>query len=465
MGKRYRTSVFIFRRDLRLDDNTGLRSALESSEQVIPIFIFDPQQISEHPYRSLPALQFMYESLAWLESLLSFQRARLYFFEGNPHQVIEKLVEEIRIDAVFVNRDYTPYSIARDQQIKTICDKNRVAFVQCADLLLTEPEAVHKENGEPYTIYTPFAKRARTLLVAEPQPTKDDNYFAEDILGRLHAPLIRLLSTRDEQVVARGGGFEAEALIEKLDQRRHYATDRDIPSLDATTGLSPHLKFGTVSVRRVFHEIVKRFGESHQLISELYWRDFFTHIAFHSPHIFQGAFHRKYDAIRWEYATDKFERWCNGQTGFPIVDAGMRQLNQTGTMHNRVRMIVASFLTKDLHIDWRWGERYFAQHLADYDSSVNNGNWQWAASTGCDAAPYFRIFNPWLQQKRYDPDCVYIRRWIPELSDISAATIHALFSSKSILPGYPPPMVNHQIEAEISKRLYAALNVQPKGSV
>ncbi|MBK7143193.1 MAG: deoxyribodipyrimidine photo-lyase [bacterium] len=465
MGKRYHISLFIFRRDLRLDDNTALRTVLESSDLVIPCFIFDPQQVRNNPYRGNNAMQFMLESLEWLDKQLTSQGGRLYLFEGEPAAVIDQLIAQHQINAVFVNRDYTPYSIARDRSINEICDQHSVAFHQHADALLTEPEAVLKDDGKPYTVYTPFAKRARTILIPEPQAVSTRNFHTEDIAGTVRLTDLPIHPSRNESLFTHGGSDNAISQLAHLDTFRDYATTRDIPSLNATTGLSAHLKFGTISVRRVYRSIASRFGESHTLINELYWRDFFTHIAFHFPHIFTGAFHAKYDQLAWSTDTSAFERWCSGTTGFPIVDAGMRQLNQTGFMHNRVRMIVASFLVKDLHLDWHWGEKYFAQKLSDYDPSVNNGNWQWAASTGCDAAPYFRIFNPWLQQKKFDPDCVYIHRWIPELALLSPSQIHSLHESNNVTPGYPSPMVDHRIEAERSKQIFASLNQQLKGTI
>jgi len=231
-----------------------------------------------------------------------------------------------------------------------------------------------------------------------------------------------------------------------------YAATKDIPAL-STSNLSAHLKFGTLSIRETYHAIKKILGPTHLLLRQLYWRDFFTHVAYYSPFVFGHAFHEKYDQLIWEHDDKKFQRWCTGTTGFPIVDAGMRQLTTTGFMHNRVRMIAASFLTKDLHIDWRWGEKFFAQQLIDYDPAVNNGNWQWCASTGCDAQPYFRIFNPWLQQKKFDTECIYIKRWIPELKKVAPATIHTWYANK--LPSnYPKPMVDHTQEARITKQWF-----------
>jgi deoxyribodipyrimidine photo-lyase len=258
--------------------------------------------------------------------------------------------------------------------------------------------------------------------------------------------------------ISHGGRSGGIAILKTIDRFKDYEQQRDIPGLSATTFLAPHNKFGTLSIREVYHTIKERFGSEHTLIRELYWRDFFTHIAWHFPHVFGHAFYRHYDAIKWENDNELFSAWCSGRTGFPIVDAGMRELVATGFMHNRVRMIVSSFLVKDLLISWQWGERFFAQHLTDYDPSVNNGNWQWAASTGCDAQPYFRIFNPWLQQKRFDPQCAYIKRWIPELSQYSAAEIHKLADRAGPSGGrareYPAPVVQHSIQKIRAEELF-----------
>jgi deoxyribodipyrimidine photo-lyase len=253
----------------------------------------------------------------------------------------------------------------------------------------------------------------------------------------------------------KGGHEEAISLLRKIKTLENYHEIRNIPAINGTSKLSAHNKFGTLSIREVYSAIVHYFGQEHTLIKELYWRDFFTHIQFHFPHVLGHAFQKKFEHVKWSQNEKHFLSWCEGKTGFPIVDAGMRELNATGYMHNRVRMITACFLVKDLHIDWRWGEKYFAQKLVDYDPAVNNGNWQWAASTGCDAQPYFRIFNPWLQQKKFDPQCLYIKRWIPELVTVDVKTIHSLEKNReTIITNYPSPMINHDKERKITIQLY-----------
>ncbi|MCM2325813.1 MAG: DNA photolyase family protein, partial [Candidatus Woesearchaeota archaeon] len=266
------------------------------------------------------------------------------------------------------------------------------------------------------------------------------------------ASLDEVTYVKNPQLITHGGRKEGLKILSSLGRFAGYSEDRNYPSRELTTKLSPHNKFGTLSIRETYYEITRQLGEFSVLLNELYWRDFFTHIGYFFPHVFGHAFKNKYDNIKWKDDELKFKAWCEGKTGFPIVDAGMRELNSTGFMHNRVRMITASFLIKDLHIDWRKGEKYFATKLIDYDPCVNNGNWQWAASTGCDAQPYFRIFNPWLQQERYDYECRYIKRWLPELKDIGYKSIHNIKNEP--VKGYVSPIIRHDIEKDIALEMY-----------
>lgn len=403
----------------------------------------------------------MVESLDELDKELRAQGGRLYYFAGKPSDVVARLVTSEGIGAVFVSRDYTPYSVIRDDEIREVCGAAGVQFCQFADALLHEPEQVLKVDGKPYTVYTPFARKASTFPVPLPRPTSKPNFFSGEVSSSLNSIPPDLSPDKHVPAAIQGGRKAGLRLIERISELGNYHQTRDFPATNGTSGLSAHNKFGTVSIREVHQAVVESHGEKHTLVGELLWRDFFTHIASHFPHVFSGAFHRKYDRLAWSQDERAFQRWCEGTTGFPIVDAGMRQLNATGFMHNRVRMVVASFLVKDLHIDWRWGEKYFAQKLVDYDPSVNNGNWQWAASTGCDAVPYFRVFNPWLQQKRFDPEAVYIRTWVEELKDATARQIHGLESGS--LTGYPKPIVVHRTEAERAKLIFAQLNLSNRG--
>lgn len=455
--KKYSRSLFIFRRDLRLQDNTGLLEACNASESVILCFIVDPKQVQEaNEYRSLHALQFMIESLHDLQKQCKKQNGALHIFYGHPEQVMKKLIQKHAIDALFCNRDYTPYSVARDKALESVCKASHIDFIQTHDLLLHEPEAIKTNAGKPYCVFTAFYKKALEYPIPQPQKFTTHAFGTEKIESETLDSIIKKIGLKMHLDVAiPGGSSNGEALLKSLNAQKNYAKERDFPALDATSHLSAHLKFGTVSIRQTYHAIVHTLGHNHPLLRQLYWRDFFTHIAYHFPFVFGHPYHAKYNNIWWENNTTKFKAWCQGKTGFPIVDAGMRELNQTGYMHNRVRMIVASFLVKDLHIDWRWGEKYFAQQLVDYDPCVNNGNWQWAASTGCDAQPYFRIFNPWLQQKKFDPQCEYIKKWVPELKATAPAVIHTLSKEKhAATVRYPSPLCDHAQEAALAKRIY-----------
>ncbi|MBD3210776.1 deoxyribodipyrimidine photo-lyase [Candidatus Micrarchaeota archaeon] len=444
----YNKSLFIFRRDLRLEDNTGLTEALESSGSVVPCFIFDRRQVKDNEYKSRNAVQFMTESLSELDSGLKKKKSHLCLFHGIAEDVVKNLLEN-SIDAVFLNRDYTPFSRRRDKAISKACKKKGAAFHSFSDALLHEPGEVLKDDGTPYSVFSYFMKKARKKKVRNPARNRHGNYFQGKIKGENGFPG---KTPANSNIYVNGGRSRALRVLRKIKQFRDYEKKRDYPALDATTGLSAHNKFGTISTREFYYAVAEELGKDHGLIDELYWRDFFTHVAWFFPRVFGHAFRPKYDKLKWSRSRKNFTAWCGGKTGFPIVDAGMRQLNRTGFMHNRARMVTASFLVKDLGIDWRKGEKYFATKLVDYDPAVNNGNWQWAASTGTDAQPYFRIFNPWSQQKRYDPDCAYIKKWIPELEGLGPKEIHNLKSEKN--PSYPEPIVKHKKQAKKTKKRY-----------
>lgn len=399
----------------------------------------------------------MIESLHDLTRQVGAARGFLSTFRGRPEAVVGHLIDEEGVEAVFVNRDYTPFSRSRDAAIAKVCEERRVAFHSCSDVLLHEPGDILKDDGRPYTIFFHFFRKARSIPVRPVNAARVNNVSSIHIASQQHEVLDCDLHDRDAHRFIRGGLSRALKVLAGLSQFAQYKTERDYPAKSATTRLSAHNKFGTCSIREVYHSVVNQLGDEHQLIAELFWRDFYSHIAHFFPHVFGRPFYPKYDALAWDTSSKKFGAWCAGRTGFPIVDAGMRELNATGFMHNhnRVRMIVASFLIKDLHINWRQGERYFAQKLVDYDPAVNNGNWQWCASTGCDAQPYFRIFNPWLQQRRYDPHCSYIKAWIPELRSVAAAHIHSPDKLKDVaISGYRVPLVDHATESKRAKEAY-----------
>jgi deoxyribodipyrimidine photo-lyase len=459
MKETYQLALHIFRRDLRLFDNTALIEAQKLSDTVIPCFIFDRRQIEHNDYKSDNCIQFMAHSLRELDNELKKKYSKLYFFYGVAEEVVSQLLTKLPIKAIFINRDYTPFSQKRDRKIEQICNNHHIDFHCYADALLHEPEEIFKSDNHPYTIFTHFLKKTSQISVKTLQKKSYENYYQKSIPFEDNEILIKLMQKNNQNLFVKGGREEGLSLLKKIKTLDNYDATRNIPAVNGTTKLSAHNKFGTLSIREFFSTVMENFGKKHALINELHWRDFFTHIAFHYPRVFQQAFHSKYVNITWSKNEKHFHAWCKGQTGFPIVDAGMRELNATGYMHNRVRMIVASFLTKDLHIDWRLGEKYFAQKLVDYDPAVNNGNWQWAASTGCDAQPYFRIFNPWLQQQKFDPDCLYIKRWVPELAIIPTKGIHELSKRKiDLMTKYPQPIIDHTIESQKAKMMYKISN-------
>ena len=444
---KHRKSLFIFRRALRLKDNTGLIKALKNSKKVIPCFIFTPEQIKNNEYKSKNAIQFMIESLLDLEEQLKKKGGELYRFFGKQDEIVERLIKQKNIDAVYVNRDYTPYAQSRNEKIKKVCKKNNIKFVSNNDYLLIEPEHIETGSGTPYKVFTPFYKKAKQKNIDKPEPNHHTNYYKGKVDFEKNKTIYNeILPEKNENLFTNGGRTEAVKILRTLHTYDDYEKERDYPKKPKTTGLSAHNKFGTISIRELYWDIADQLDKEHTLIQELFWRDFFTHVAFHNPEVFGEPFYKDFKDLKWDQDEEKFQKWCDGKTGFPIIDAGMRQLNETGWMHNRVRMIVASFLTKDLHISWQWGEKYFAQKLVDYDPAVNNGNWQWAASTGCDAQPYFRIFNPWSQQERYDKQAKYIKKWVPELKDTEAKQIHKLNENFPKDLDYPKPIVDHAQE-------------------
>src|SRR5581483_224850 len=352
--KSYQKSLFLFRRDLRLDDNTGLLYALKHSDSVIPAFIFTPEQIEHNPFLSDHCLKFMIESLQDLDGQLKKKGSKLYFFRGKVEKVLKKCISKLHIDALVVNRDYTPYSIQRDKKLEKICEGEKISFHSFDDALLHPPEETVKSDGKPYLIFTPYFRNASKLEVAPPVSNRYSNYFHGQILfAKDRSILDKLLPDITNDF--KGGRTEALKILRKVKRFKNYEKLRDFPAEDYTTHLSPYLKFTVCSPREVYDRL------NPPLQRSLYWRDFFTGIGFFFPHVFKGCFHSKLDRLTWSNDKNAFKRWCEGRTGFPIVDAGMRQMNQTGSMHNRVRMIAASFLVKDLHIHWKWGEKYFAQ--------------------------------------------------------------------------------------------------------
>ncbi|MCX8064653.1 MAG: DNA photolyase family protein [Candidatus Hydrogenedentes bacterium] len=457
--KPYKLGIFIFRRDLRLHDNSALLLAGKLCHKVLPCFIFDPRQIENNPYRGEFAVQFMLESIEDLSSEIEKVGGKLFLFYGYPHEVITQLINKLNADSVFINNDYTPFSKERDEQIKISAKERGVPLYSRDDVLLTSPDAILKEDGSPIIVFSRFYKRAiENVPVPEPVRLKDVNWFKEQIGSEVFQSLFgKVLKSYNNSVPVKGGRKSGLDILRRAYGLYNYGESHDMLDEDGTTMLSPYLKFGCLSVREVYWGLKLNHPDPTPIIRQLYWRDFFTLIANHYPEVFGREFNRLYRGIWWSEDVDLFRKWSEGLTGFPIVDAGIRELVQTGWMHNRARLITASFFTKDLHLNWRLGEKFFANYLVDYDPSVNNGNWQWCAGTGCDAQPYFRIFNPWLQARKFDPRAKYIKKWVPELRDLSTDEIHNWDKVSEMglhKRNYPAPFVNHYEESEKTKLIF-----------
>lgn len=411
--------LFWFRRDLRLKDNAGLYHALKSGSKVIPLFIFDETILEKLPTKNDKRVDFIHQAITQINEQLQQHHSGLLVLHSNPIKAFEKLISTYAIEAVYTNHDYEPYANERDECIKQFLAKKSIEFKTYKDQCIFEKAEVTKDDGKPYTVFTPYSKKWKTKLTnfhVTSYPTQ--NYFSEFYKIENNKILsLKKIGFEQTDVQIPIKTIKKELLIK-------YSQQRDFPSIQGTTMLSVHLRFGTVSIRELARTAQTL---SETWLNELIWRDFYMMILHHFPHVVKGAFKPAYNNIVWRNNELEFKAWCDGKTGYPIVDAGMRQLNTTGFMHNRVRMIVASFLVKDLLIDWRWGEAYFADKLLDFDLSANNGGWQWAAGSGCDAAPYFRIFNPKAQTEKFDKELRYINTWIPELN-----------SSE-----YPIPIVDH----------------------
>jgi deoxyribodipyrimidine photo-lyase len=416
-----RINLFWFRRDLRLDDNAGLYHALKQGVPVLPIFIFDTYILNDLKDKQDKRVDFIHRALVRIQEQLVALGSTLHVLHGTPEACFQKLLHEYEIAAVYTNHDYEPYATKRDGEIASLLASKGIAFHSFKDQVIFEKDEVLKANGEPYTVYTPYSKRWKEKLndfYLKPYPTHQ--YYQHFIRHAAHElPSLHEIGFEPTDLQA------PEATLDEI-IARHYDQTRNFPAIHGTTRLSVHLRFGTISIRKLAAQ-AKALNET--LLNELIWREFYQMILWHFPQVLHQSFKKEYDTIEWRNDEQEFERWCKGMTGYPIVDAGMRELNATGYMHNRVRMITASFLCKDLLIDWRWGEAYFASKLLDYDLAANNGSWQWCAGSGCDAAPYFRIFNPSMQTEKFDHDLQYVRRWVPELDELS----------------YPTPMVDHNM--------------------
>ena len=419
-------SIHWFRRDLRLQDNAALYHALKSGFPVLPIFIFDINILNELKDKDSVLttdnrVAFIHQEITRLKNELQALGSDLLVFYGKPIDVWKEIIQQYAIRKVFTNHDYEPYATERDAQLNSWLQEQQIEFLTYKDQVIFEKDEVTKDDGKPYTVYTPYSKKWKLKLndfYLKSYPT--EKYTANFFKIKNCTPCISLHEM----------GFSMDAIdfpVRTVNDSimQQYAETRDIPSIRGTSRISVHLRFGTVSIRELARQSIAAKGEKY--LNELIWRDFYMMILHHFPKVVTQSFNEKYDKIKWRNNEVEYKAWCDGKTGYPIVDAGMRELNATGFMHNRVRMIVASFLTKHLLIDWRLGEAYFAKKLLDYDLSANNGGWQWAAGTGVDAAPYFRVFNPRLQTEKFDKELKYIRTWIPELDSFE----------------YPKPIVEH----------------------
>jgi len=362
------------------------------------------------------------DSLNDLSSQLRADNKELYFYKGLYQDALHLAHEHHKITDVYISEDVTPFAKKREQKIASICKNIGVNFHVVDNHFLAKPGTVATGDGNMYKVFTPFKNKAREQQVPKPVGALDPMIF--ETSNHFEHNWENLVNRPNTGSLFLGGRAEGLRQMEHVKNLIDYKVERDFMNTDGTSRLSPHIKFGTISSREFYRDVVLKFGPEHNLITELYWRDFYAHLAFAFPYVFGNAFNKKYAEMKWEESDEDLQSWKDGMTGYPIVDAGMRQLNTTGWMHNRARMIVASFLTKHLLIDWREGEKYFAQKLVDYDPATNNGSWQWAASTGADAQPYFRIFNPWSQQEKFDKECEYIREFVPELSALSNKEIH-----------------------------------------
>jgi deoxyribodipyrimidine photo-lyase len=419
------TTLFWFRRDLRLTDNAGLYHALSKNENVLPVFIFDTQILDKLENKSDRRVEFIYQTLIQLKAELEGIGSSLLILHGNPIEIFN----ELNPKSVYTNHDYEPYARERDSQVEKILSSKKIGFKTFKDQVIFDREEVVKDDGTPYTIFTPYSKKWKAKL----KPFYVKSYPVEKYYGSLKKikplPVPTIVELGFEPT---GASFPEKVIKSSIIEKYHE--QRNFPAFQSTTRLSVHLRFGTISIRNLVQLALKK---NETWLNELIWRDFYHMILWHFPHV-QKSFKPSYDRVLWRNNANDFKAWCEGKTGYPIVDAGMRELNATGFMHNRVRMIVASFLTKHLLIDWRWGEAYFAEKLLDFDLAANNGGWQWASGSGCDAAPYFRVFNPYLQTEKFDPDHEYIKQWVPELNTLE----------------YPTPIVDHTVARDRVLKAY-----------
>jgi deoxyribodipyrimidine photo-lyase len=415
-------NIFWFRRDLRLSDNAALYAALKTGRPVLPIFIFDTKILEQLENKEDRRVKFIQQSLQEIQKELIKKGTSLQVLHCCPTKAFQLLLSQYQIEKVFANEDYEPYAIQRDEEVALLLKKQGIELHLYKDQVIFEKSEIVKEDGKPYTVFTPYSRKWKATLNETLIPSFPSEKHLDHFIKQVPVPIPTLKDIGFTESIK---SFPPKKAAEEL--IRHYGATRDFPGINGTSRLGVHFRFGTISIRKAAARALQL---SPVFLNELIWRDFYHMILWNFPQVGKGkAFKPAYDTIEWRTDTGEFKKWCEGQTGFPIVDAGMRELNETGWMHNRVRMIVASFLCKHLLLDWRLGEAYFAEKLLDFDLASNNGGWQWAAGSGCDAAPYFRIFNPYLQTKRFDPDLTYIKKWVPEYQEFN----------------YPKPIVDHEM--------------------
>ncbi len=425
-----KVNIFWFRRDLRLNDNCGLFHALSSDKKVLPIFIFDDTILSKLPENDA-RVNFIHQELENINKLLKLAGSSLAVFKGTPIDVYKNILEKFSIEAVYTNHDYEPYAIKRDSQIKDFLSTKEIQFKSYKDQVIFERNEIVKKDGTPYKVYTPYSKKwleAFEYKGLQFYPSED---LKANFIANNNLPFLSLNSIGFKASHIKVASYKVSSTT--INQ---YEETRNFPAKNSTSKLGSHLRFGTVSIRKMVEKASK--SSNITFLKEFIWREFFMQILWHYPHTTKDSFKPKYDRIIWRNNEDEFKDWCAGKTGYPLVDAGMRELNKTGFMHNRVRMLVGSFLCKHLLIDWRWGEAYFAEKLHDYEQASNIGNWQWVAGSGVDAAPYFRIFNPTTQITKFDKDLKYIQKWVPDFNELS----------------YPKPIVEHKFARERCLKTY-----------
>jgi deoxyribodipyrimidine photo-lyase len=414
-------AIFWFRRDLRLHDNAGLFHALMNEKEVLPIFIFDKSILSKLEDQDDARVSFIHQAINELKVSLRAMGTDIYVVHSSPEEAFDSLLDQYKISRVYANHDYEPYAKERDEAIRRRLKASGAELLTFKDQVIFEKSEVVKDDGKPYTVFTPYSRKWKAALTEESTNSyENERYFSSFIQV---SESLEMPSLKEMGFVKSSIEFPKNEVNEIIISK--YKEQRDFPFKQGTTRLSVHLRFGTVSIRSLAR---KALSLNETWLNELIWREFYQMILWHFPHVVSSAFKPAYNHIQWRNNESDFENWCLGKTGYPIVDAGMRELLATGFMHNRVRMITASFLVKHLLIDWKWGEAFFARYLLDFELASNNGGWQWAASSGCDAAPYFRVFNPTLQTQRFDPRAEYIRKWVPEFNDPFA---------------YPKPIVEH----------------------